>query len=236
MGSLQSYLSDLWEIIQAYEAAEPAISDPHQRQTIATLKQRIDIDFLREDFDALILETREGVQRVKSIVQDLKDFSRTEEETWQWTDLHKGIDSTLNIVWNELKYKAEVIKEYGELPEIQCMPSQLNQVIMNLLVNAGHAIEERGTITIQTGHRGKQIWLCIRDTGKGISPENIGRLFDPFFTTKPVGEGTGLGLSLSYGIVQKHGGRIEVESKPGEGSSFTVWLPIESPKEAVDRA
>jgi signal transduction histidine kinase len=163
---------------------------------------------------------------VKNIVQDLKDFSHVDEAEWQWSDLHHGLDSTLNIVWNELKYKAEVVKEYGAPPEIECIPSQLNQVFMNLLVNAAHAIENRGTITIRTGHDGDGAWVEITDDGKGIAPEHLERIFDPFFTTKPVGKGTGLGLSLSYGIVKKHKGRIEVDSRPGMGARFRVWLPV----------
>jgi signal transduction histidine kinase len=164
--------------------------------------------------------------RVTKIVKDLKDFSHVDAgDEWQLADLHQGLDSTLNIVWNEIKYKCEVKKEYGALPEIECLPSQLNQVFMNMLINAGHAIEERGTIVIRTGTADGQVWVEFEDSGKGIAPEHIGKIFDPFFTTKPVGKGTGLGLSLSYGIVHKHKGRIEVRSAPGRGTTFRVWLP-----------
>ena len=172
-------------------------------------------------------ESRDGITRVKKIVQDLKDFSHVDaQDEWQWADLHKGLDSTLNIVWNEIKYHAEVIKEYGEIPEVECFPSQLNQVFMNLLVNAAHAITDKGIITIRTGRQGEEVFIRIADTGKGIPEENLKRVFDPFFTTKPVGKGTGLGLSLSYGIMQKHNGRIEVQSEVGKGATFTLWLPI----------
>ena len=118
-----------------------------------------------------------------------------------------------------------MVKEYGELPQVECLASQLNQVFMNLLVNAAHAIEQRGTITVRTGMEGEWVWVEIADTGKGIEAEQLKRIFDPFFTTKPVGTGTGLGLSLSYGIVSKHSGRIEVNSEPGQGTVFRVWLP-----------
>jgi signal transduction histidine kinase len=175
-------------------------------------------------------ETKDGVARVAKIVQDLKDFSHVDEAEWQWADLHKGLDSTLNVVWNELKYKAEVVKEYGELPVVECLPFQINQVFMNLLVNAAHAIEERGTITLRTGTAGDEVWIEVADTGSGIPPENLGRIFDPFFTTKPVGKGTGLGLSLSYGIMQKHHGRIEVTSEPGRGTTFRIVLPGRQPQ------
>jgi signal transduction histidine kinase len=132
------------------------------------------------------------------------------------------------VVWNEVKYKAEVVKEYGDIPQIECFPSQLNQVFMNLLVNAAHAIPERGRIMLRTGHDDSMVWVEVEDTGQGISQEHLGRIFEPFFTTKPVGKGTGLGLSLSYGIVQKHGGRIEVASEVGKGTRFRVILPREA--------
>jgi len=169
---------------------------------------------------------------VRKIVQDLKDFSHVDaRKEWEWTDLHKGLDSTLNFVHNEIKYKAEVVKEYGGLPEVQCLASELNQVFMNLLVNAAHAIDKaRGTIWIRTGTAKAgdrdSVWVEIQDDGCGIAEENLSRIFDPFFTTKPVGKGTGLGLSLSYGIVKKHGGRLEVDSQPGRGSRFRLTIPV----------
>ncbi|MEW5890634.1 MAG: ATP-binding protein [Pseudomonadota bacterium] len=225
IGSLDHYVSDLTRLIAAYEDAERAMAQPDV-QRIAAIKREIDLEFLKEDVRQLITESREGLDRVKKIVQDLKDFSRVGEADKQWADLHKCLDSTLNVVWNELKYKAEVVKEYGQLPEVECVPSQLNQVFMNLLVNAAQAISEFGKITIRTGAEGGWVWVAVTDTGSGIAPENLTRIFDPFFTTKPVGKGTGLGLSVSYNIVQKHGGRIEVESEPGRGTTFRVWLPL----------
>ncbi|HLF98491.1 MAG TPA: ATP-binding protein, partial [Methylococcaceae bacterium] len=120
----------------------------------------------------------------------------------------------------------EVTKDYGDTPEIECLPSQINQVFMNMLVNAAHAIEEKGVIRIRTGRENGQVWVEIADNGKGIAPEHLKKIFEPFFTTKPVGKGTGLGLSVSYSIVQKHGGRVEVESEVGKGTTFRVWLPI----------
>nr|MBL8456643.1 ATPase [Zoogloeaceae bacterium] len=138
-----------------------------------------------------------------------------------------------NIVRNELKYKCELVRDFGDLPEIWCIASQLNQVFMNLLVNAGQAIETSGTITIRTrcATNDGEVWIEIADTGQGIAAQNLSRIFDPFFTTKRIGTGTGLGLSLSYGIVQRHRGRIEVESEVGKGSLFRVCLPIK-PAEA----
>ena len=129
------------------------------------------------------------------------------------------------------KARAEQLrKDYAELPPVECVLSHLNQVFMNLLVNAAHAIKERGVLSIRTGCKGDEVWVEIADTGEGISPENLPHLFEPFFTTKPVGQGTGLGLSLSYGIVEKHHGRIEVDSTLGQGSTFRVWLPVCQPE------
>jgi signal transduction histidine kinase len=161
-------------------------------------------------------------------VLDLKDFSHVGESTKLWANIEQGMDSTLNVVWNELKYKTEVIKEYAGIPEIECIPTQINQVFMNLLMNAAQAIKERGRITIRTGQEGENVWVEVEDTGSGIDPKNLSRIFDPFFTTKPVGQGTGLGLSLSYNIVQKHGGRLEVRSEVGKGTAFKVVLPLQN--------
>jgi PAS domain S-box-containing protein len=221
LGSLDGYLQDLFAIIDASESEGDALA------AVQRLKAEKDYTFVKRDIGALMAESRDGLARVRKIVQDLKDFSRVGEAEWQWADLHKGLDSTLNIVWNELKYKCTVRKEYGELPEVHCLPSQLNQVFMNLLVNAGQAIVDHGEITIRTGRDGDRVWVEVGDTGAGIPQENLNRIFEPFFTTKPVGKGTGLGLSLSYGIVVKHRGKIEVKSVVGKGSTFRVILPID---------
>ena len=145
---------------------------------------------------------------------------------WQWADLTQGLESTINMVWNQIKYKAELRRDYQPVPQVYCIASQINQVTMNLLVNAAQAIPERGRITLRSGYDDAGVWVSFTDTGCGIPAENISRLFEPFYTTKPIGKGTGLGLALSWDIiVNKHGGRIEVSSQPGQGSCFTVWLP-----------
>ncbi len=234
-GTLQEYQQDLFSVLQAYEDAHGLIADPAVREQIAQIKEQHDIAFIKEDIPNLMRESGEGIERVRKIVQDLKDFSRGDASAeWQYADLNKGIDSTLNIVHNEIKYRADVVKRYGQLPEVQCLPSQLNQVVLNLVVNAAHAIgkEQRGTITVATGCEGGNAWFSVQDNGSGISPENMHRIFDPFFTTKPIGQGTGLGLSLSYGIVQKHGGHIGVQSSPGVGTIFTVTIPLTQPDAA----
>ncbi|WP_306602581.1 ATP-binding protein [Azonexus sp.] len=224
LGTLQTYVKNMLQLLGAYEKLESSMPRAAQEE-IKKLKQEIDADFLRQDINDLTVESLDGLQRVKHIVQDLKNFSHVDSGNLEWANLESGLDSTLNVVWNELKYKAKVVKEYGNIPQIECYPSQLNQVFMNLLVNAAHAIEEHGTVTIRTGHDENNVWVEIEDTGKGIPVELQRRIFEPFFTTKPVGKGTGLGLSLSYGTVKKHGGHIEVSSEVGKGSTFRVVLP-----------
>ncbi|MBR7778711.1 ATP-binding protein [Undibacterium rugosum] len=231
MGSLQGYVEKLFEVLAQYEQL---ILQPQAAQSAAArvnaIKKEADLEFLQEDVEDLVRESMDGLKRVRDIVQSLKDFSHVGETDWQEADIHHGIDSTLNIVINEIKYKATVIKEYGTLPNVRCIISQINQVVMNLLVNASHAIKDKGTITINTGCKDDWIWIRISDTGSGIPPEIMTRIFEPFFTTKPVGSGTGLGLSLSYGIIKKHNGRIEVKSEMGVGTSFTIHLPLRPDK------
>jgi len=231
LGSLRNYVGELLRLIDEVDAAvAPLLADaPQIKRRIAELRADADLDFIRHDIGSLIAESIDGTARVRCIVQDLRDFSRTGETGWELADLHAGLESTLNVVWNEIKYKAEVVREYGTLPPVECRPSQINQVFMNLLVNAAQAIPERGQITLKSGCGPDQAWIAIADTGIGIAPEIQARIFDPFFTTKPVGKGTGLGLSVSYGIIDKHGGRIELDSRPGEGTTITIWLPIRQP-------
>jgi len=234
MSSLKIYMAELFQLFSAYQKIEKELPDCDSKSELLALKEKLDLDYLRQDIDDLVDESLEGVHRVKKIVQDLKDFSHVDESEWQYADLHKGLNSTLNIVHNELKYKAEVIKEYGDLPKVVCMASQLNQVFMNLLINASHAIEVKGTVFIRTGQQDEDwVWVEIEDTGKGITPENLLHIFEPFFTTKEVGKGTGLGLSLAYGIIEKHHGRIEVESELGVGTCFRIWLPVENDEIAL---
>jgi len=233
ISTLVRYLERLFEVLDAYKGVESQLSAEACEQ-IRGVKERVKLDYLREDVMDLIAESNEGVARVKQIVQDLKDFSHRDEAEWQGADLIKGLESTLNIVNNEIKYKADVVREYAPLPEVKCIPSQLNQVFMNLLVNAAHAINDYGTITVRTGQENADwVWVEVEDSGQGISPELKKSIFDPFFTTKPVGQGTGLGLSVSYGIVKTHNGRIEVDSEVGRGSRFRVWLPVKQ-KEPED--
>ena len=234
MGSLQAYVATLFDVIGQYEAAMGQQMDgPALAARVAQVRQQADLAYLQSDMADLLGESMDGLKRVRDIVQALKDFSHVGESNWQVADLHAGLDTTLNIVGNELKYKARIDKQYGQLPPIACLASQLNQVFMNLLVNAGQAISGDGVISIRTGHLDGWVWVEIGDNGAGIAPEHLHRIFEPFFTTKAVGSGTGLGLSLSYGIVTKHGGRIEVASEAGRGTRFTVRLPVSPPASLV---
>ncbi|WP_367372783.1 ATP-binding protein [Pseudomonas lini] len=235
LGALDGYFKQLQDMLDAYREAEKSIGSSEVIDRLGQLRERVELDFLREDIPLLIKESKEGIGRVGQIVKDLKDFSRVDSnQEWQWTNLQQGIESTLNIVANELKYKADVVKEFQKLPDIECLPSQINQVIMNLIVNASQAMgPERGTITLRTGLEGETVSIEVADTGIGIEPDNLQKIFDPFYTTKPVGQGTGLGLSLSYGIVKKHQGDISVRSEVGVGSTFRVELPVRQSKMAV---
>lgn len=233
--SLEAYLKQLFEVLDEYRRAEPAILDAGVRAQLEAAKRSADLAYLTRDLFALMSECREGLARVTKIVQDLKNFSHGGgDDHWCWADVHEGLESTINIVNNEIKYVAELVRDYGALPRIECLPSELNQVFMNLLVNAAQALVRPGTIRVATGAgSAAEVWVEIADTGEGIAPEHMNRIFDPFFTTKPVGKGTGLGLALSYSIVQKHHGRIDVRSEVGRGTTFRIILPVKQPNGAA---
>ena len=191
--------------------------------------RKLKIEFILNDMNSVIDESLEGTSRVKRIVQDLKDFSHIDTKKLVSFDLNDGIESTLNILRNELKHKAELNKELGDIPHIICFPQQLNQVIMNLVMNGIQAIEGFGIITICTFEEDNGVSLQISDNGCGMPKEIVSRVFDPFFTTKDVGQGTGLGLHIVYGIVNRHGGSIKIDSSQGVGTTFTVNLPLAPP-------
>lgn len=220
--SLENYLTDLFRLTDAVDLADSLDS-------LRAIKQNIDYDFVRNDLKDLLAESREGIERVKTIISAMKDFSHIEEEEFKPADLHRGIETTLNVVNNELKYKAEVVRDFGDLPMVECIISQINQVVMNLLVNAAHAIDDFGTICIRTRQDGDSVTIEVEDSGHGIPQDTINRIFEPFYTTKPIGKGTGLGLSLSFNIIEKHRGHIDVESTQGKGTCFRITLPVQQP-------
>lgn len=237
LNTLVEYAADLTTLVERFTQVAVAAEAGQWDQTSALAAQaleysrQIDSSFLLQDMVQAIEESCEGAARVRRIILDLRDFSREDTSEPTYADLNAALESTLNIVWNELKYKATVKREYGELPLVLCRPMRLQQVFMNLLVNAAQAIAERGEITVRSYARDEMVYVEISDTGVGISQENMSRIFDPFFTTKEVGEGTGLGLSVAHGIVERHGGQIEVESQVGQGSTFTVMLPVHGPSQ-----
>lgn len=220
--TLADYVTDLLKIIDAVDKLQSI-------EEIRQLKCTLDYAYMRGDIEALITESGEGISRVKGIISALQDFCHTDDEVFSRVDLHRSLDSTLNVATNEIKYKALLVKEYGNLPAIECNASQISQVALNLLLNAAQAIEHEGTITVRTGREADEAWFEVEDTGKGIEPDNVPRVFEPFFTTKGVGQGTGLGLALSHNIIQKHRGRIEVFSEVGKGTRMRVWLPVTQP-------
>ncbi|MBF3810163.1 histidine kinase [Burkholderia pseudomallei] len=234
LNTLRSWVQGLLDVIAVQEALTGTLA-ADARAPLAAVARDIDLDYVRGDILALIDESIDGAMRVRRIVCDLRDFSRPSGDAWAFADLHASLESTLNVVHNELKYKADIVREYGVLPLVECNAAQLSQVFMNLLVNAAQSIGTHGTITIRTTHDGDTVSISIADTGAGIPEDAIGRIFDPFFTTKPVGQGTGLGLSISHGIVEHHGGRIDVESHVGRGSTLTVTLPVRRKPEPAAR-
>ena len=238
--ALDKYTVKLFDLIEGYEKVVKKVKGPGKSRSMEMLdevKKRVRPDLIKTDLKDLVEESMEGTERIKKIVKDLKDFARSDEGERRVADLNTLIDSTLNIVWNEVKYKAEVKKDYAKLPGVECMPVQLEEVFMNLLINAAQAIDKRGVISIKTFVDGERVVAEVTDTGSGISQKNIKKIFDPFFTTKEPGKGTGLGLSVSYNIVKRHGGDIDVKSIEGEGTTFTVSIPLKiSPAEVKTHA
>lgn len=227
VGYVSSNLTTLQKYLTTYEKILDAVDEHHAE--VSALKKRLNYAFIREDLDNLMRETQEGVGRVKTIIQDLKNYARTNASAhYVAADLHIGLKSSLNIARNQLKNRAEVELQLGDLPLVECAPSQIDQVFLNLIVNAAQAMPEgkMGLIQVHTYCNDEQVCVEIRDNGAGIPAETMKKIFDPFFTTKDPGTGTGLGLSVSQNIIQQHGGTLEVESTVGLGTTFTISLPI----------
>ena len=233
---LEKYTKDMFDLIEKY-AENDDILPPEKKVEIEKLKEEIDIEFLKDDIKELIRSCIEGTERTKNIILDLKNFSRMEEMVMTQFDIPKEIDTTLNILNNKYKNRITVHKNYEEnLPKIEAYGGQINQVFMNILDNAAAAIEGTGDVFINVKKAGENVEIEFKDTGKGIKKENLSKVFDPFFTTKPVGQGTGLGMSISYRVIQNHYGTISVESELGQGASFKIILPINHPAKNEDAA
>ena len=241
---MSEYLSDmelLWSQVgdlRKAVAAKDWDSAKLASSSLSDTADEIDIDYVFTDFSKAVRESQEGSERIRHIVQDLRDFARQDTGERTAADLNQCVDSTASIAWTMMKHSVVLEKDYGDPPPVPCFPMQLKQVVMNLLVNAYQAIEEKigstnevGRIVVATREIEGGVEILVSDDGSGIAEEDRSRIFDPFFTTKEVGAGTGLGLSTSYSIVNRHGGRISVESEVGSGTTFRVWLPLDVPAE-----
>jgi signal transduction histidine kinase len=230
LNRFQEYFDDLLGLLRRWEEfGDSVISNAQYSHDILRLREeerRADVEFVTKDFQALMRHTRDGAERIRGIVERLRGFSHLSSADSADADLHDAIDETLTIVWNELKYKAVITRRFGTLPKVFCNVGEIKQVLVNLFVNAAHAITGTGEIVITTALNTDQAVITITDNGCGIDAHNLNRIFDPFFTTKDVGKGTGLGLWISATILQKHHGSISVESTVGKGTTFTVRLPI----------
>lgn len=223
-------LKEYGKLVTDLKNSQPGVHLPDpilkQMERISALETSLDIDFILDDIPGLIQDSRAGTERIKKIVLGLKDFARPEEQGLQPVDINKSINSTLDVVWNKLKDKAAVTKDFGALPLVRSYAQELNQVFMNILLNAADAIKDRGEIKIMTRAGNGYVEVVITDTGAGISEENLSKIFDPFFTTKEIGAGEGLGLNFAYNIIQKCNGTIDVQSAVGQGTVFTIRIPV----------
>lgn len=234
LSPLKKDLAELKELCLRYNGLHSAKEPIKRLQEIEIQNQRIDPEFLYEEINTLIHGIEEGAERTKQIVLGLRNFSRLDEGVFKRVDIHEGLESTLMLLQNKIKNRITVVKNYEDLPPIECMPGKLNQVTMNILNNATEAIANEGEIIITTTFVKKKnkIQISIKDNGAGMSALTQRRIFEPFYTTKPVGKGTGLGLSISYGIIEKHGGLIELISELNKGSEFIITLPVKQTKKS----
>jgi len=226
LGTLDKYIHRLMDFIQAQSEAIKSFKDAAAVRKINKKREELKLDYVIEDVKNLIKESLDGSERVKKIVHELNCFSRMDEGEYKNADINECIDSAITIVWNELKYKCTLEKDYGKLPLIKCYAGQMSQIFVNLLINAVNSIVKKGIINIKTWYKDDSIWMEVSDTGCGIPQKNLARIFEPFFTTKDVGKGTGLGLSITYEIVQRHKGEITVKSEVGKGTSFMIKIPV----------
>jgi len=225
IGTLKEYYGVILKYVELTNKLVEQSSGP-ECEEIKALDEEEDLNFIVNDIDGIMSDCSDGLKRVKDIVANLKSFARSDDEESNEFDINECIVNTMKVVWNELKYKVTLHKSFAQnLPLLKGHEGQVGQVIMNMLVNAAHAIDEKGDIFITTSQSSGNVQIKIRDNGKGMSDEVKAKIFDPFFTTKGVNEGTGLGLSISYGLIESHGGQIEVNSKEGEGTEFIITLP-----------
>ena len=226
VGPLRRDISELFAVLAQYEEIVATQQLQEKFQDVEKVKQKLDFPYLKDEINNLLDGVQEGAQRTSEIVKGLRNFTRLDEDDRKPADINQGIESALLMLKHQLKNRVEVIKEFGALPPVMCYPGKMNQVFLNLLANASQAIAGKGQIIIKTFSDGEIVTISIRDTGMGMTPEVKKHIFEPFFTTKPVGEGTGLGLPITYGIIEAHDGNIEIYSEPGKGSEFVITLPV----------
>lgn len=230
LNRFNEYFNELLGVVRVWQAMKADLaSEPKFHPLLALIEKteaEADLDFVIDNFSVLMKHTAEGTERIRSIVDRLRGFSHMATSSFAEADINAAIDDTINLTWNELKYKATIVREYGDIPPVTCNIGEINQVLVNLLVNAAHALTDKGTITIRTAQKDNAVVIHVIDTGAGIPESHLKRIFDPFFTTKPVGKGTGLGLWISATIVQKHAGSLTVESEPGTGTTMSITLPL----------
>jgi len=229
---LKTDLNELKELCKKYKSLHDAKNIEEILKEIDDYRNDIDPDFLYKEIETLTNGIEEGAERTKQIVLGLRSFSRIDEDEFKMLDIHEGIDSTLMLLRNKIKNRIEVHKNYGKLPQVECMPGKLNQVFMNIINNASEAIPDKGEIFITTSvnTKGNFVKISIKDSGIGMTEVVKRRIFEPFFTTKEIGKGTGLGMSISFGIIEQHNGDITIESKENKGSEFIITLPVKQSK------
>jgi len=237
LSSLRNYTSNIAALLEKYEALTASVEEQFGNHGVLKVREIQDfrqmkkIDFILQDLPDLVSQSLEGTDRIEAIINDLRSFSRMDDNERSIVDINESMDTALNIIRNQIKGRIEIVRDYGELPPVSCFPQKLIQAVMNILINAAHAVKEGGTIRIATRPSKKSlknspsVEIEIADTGCGMPREDMKKIFDPFFTTKPVGRGMGLGLYITYEIIHAHGGAIQVESREGAGSIFTVTLP-----------
>ena len=225
LGSLSGYVGQLLNYIHGCETLSAALPPPQRN---ALIKQAADMDlpFIRQDITELLQESRTGLERVKRIVNDLREYATAETAVWETTDLNAAMEKALKVAAGELQGKVDICRELTPIPPITCIPAQMGQVFVNLLRNASQAITDHGTITLRSGLNGETVWIEIADSGCGMDEDTQRRIFEPFFTTHTVGKGTGLGLTMAWDVIKRHNGSLDVKSLPGQGTTFHIELPI----------
>jgi len=223
---LKDDLKDILKIVEVYEKVINEHVPPKEAAEVQQLRENIKIDTTLKEVNDLLKGMEEGAKRTSEIVKGLRNFSRLDQNVFLSANINESLDSCLVLLHNSYKNRIKIEKQFGEIPEVDCLPGQINQVFMNILSNAIQAIPAEGTIFVKTWQENATVKISIRDTGIGMSEEVQKKIFDPFFTTKGVGKGTGLGMSISFGIIQKHNGKIELFSKPNEGTEFIITIPV----------